>query len=198
MSNSHRWDQIYLDRLAEGAVPLTGDPSLVLVEHQAMLPDSGTAIDVAAGLGRNSMWLARNGLDVQAVDVSMVAVEAITAAAVDQQLAVRGEQLDVEVDGLGARRFDVIAITYFLDRTLLASLATHLNPAGVALFAQPTVTNLERNAGPSERFSLAVGEVIEIAEHLRQQGLEIVTATEEWRSNGAHEGWLVVRRPDET
>lgn len=191
-----RWDQAYRDRLDAGEQALTGDPALILRAHDHLLPATGRAIDVASGLGKNAAWLAGRGLDVVAADISAVAVDAINHSATTHGLAVRGEELDIETHGLGDATFDVIAISYFLDRALLACLASHLAPGGLALFAQPTVTNLERNAGPSERFSLGAGEVVELADALAADGLDIVTADEKWRANTAHEAWLVVRRPD--
>lgn len=194
MTALSRWDQIYTDRLASGDRALTGEPSPILVAHEHLLPMAGRAVDVAAGLGRNTAWLARVGLTVTAIDSSVVAVDAIDQAAAELGIAVGGEQRDIEANGLGERTFDLIVITYFIDRPLLASLAQHLAPGARALFAQPTVTNLERNDGPSERFCLAVGEIHNLAQHLQSEGLQIVTATEEWRANGAHEGWLAVRQ----
>lgn len=193
--SAKRWDGAYSDRLAAGEEPLVGEPSLILRAHEEMLPHTGDVAEVASGLGRNAGWLARRGLSVLAVDVSQVAVHAINSAAAASELAVQGEVRDVETEGLGDRTFDLIVITYFVDRDLLLALPNHLAPNGVAVFAQPTVTNLERNPGPSARFSLGAGEVHTIADALQQRGLEIVTADEQWRANNTHEAWLVVRQP---
>jgi SAM-dependent methyltransferase len=66
----------------------TAEPSRFLVEQVADLP-AGRALDVAAGEGRNAVWLAAQGWQVTAVDFSPVAVEK------GRQLA---EQRDVTVD----------------------------------------------------------------------------------------------------
>src|SRR5215213_3588386 len=49
------------------------DPNAALVEFASALPP-GRAIDIGAGEGRNSVWLATCGWDVTALDVSDVAL----------------------------------------------------------------------------------------------------------------------------
>lgn len=190
-----RWDATYTRRLQEGDLALAGEPAEILEAHEQLIPSSGTAVDVACGLGRHARWLAERGLLTTATDMSSVALAAVAEAAVRAGLSITTQLRDVESSALGDQRFGVIVITYFLDRTLLARLDAHLDPGGVALFAQPTVTNLTRNAGPSERFCLRDDEVAELGERCTRQGLRVITANQAWRANGAHEGWLVVTRP---
>lgn len=70
------------------------EPDESLVELVSPLPP-GRAVDLGAGEGRNSLWLAREGWDVVAVDASEVALDRLSRAA-----AVEG----VEVLGLEQRR----------------------------------------------------------------------------------------------
>ncbi len=50
-------------------------PSAFLPEQRHRLPASGTALCIADGEGRNSVWLAEQGLDVTAFDFSPLAVD---------------------------------------------------------------------------------------------------------------------------
>ena len=50
------------------------DPSTFLVENIDLLP-LGRALDVAMGSGRNSIYLARMGFQVEGIDISEEAVQ---------------------------------------------------------------------------------------------------------------------------
>lgn len=65
----------------------TKEPNAVLVQFAGEL-EPGRALDVGAGDGRNAIWLATQGWDVTAIDLSTVALEraAERAAARDAQL----------------------------------------------------------------------------------------------------------------
>lgn len=137
-------------------------------------------------------------MDVVLCDVSEVALEQAEAIVAARGLPLTTEHRDVEADGMEGQ-WDLIVVTYFLNRPLLHSLGRHLNVGGVALFVQPTVTNLERNERPSRRFLLADGEIGDIAADMARRAAvdEIELATlhrsEAWR-DGTHEARLVVSR----
>ena len=46
------------------------EPSTFLLSLDAILPYSGTALDIAGGPGRNALWLAERGLDTTLLDIS--------------------------------------------------------------------------------------------------------------------------------
>ena len=68
-------------------------PNRFLAQHAALLRKGEskrpTALSVADGEGRNSVWLAEQGLDVTAVDISDVAVAKARRLAVHRQVEVR-------------------------------------------------------------------------------------------------------------
>ena len=68
MSNAF-WDERYAKAAAEGAAVWSIEPNGWIAEVTGSLPP-GTAIDLAAGEGRNSLWLASRGWSVTAVDFS--------------------------------------------------------------------------------------------------------------------------------
>jgi len=51
------------------------EPNRFLARRAALLEEGATAMSIADGEGRNSVWLADQGLDVTAVEISAVAVE---------------------------------------------------------------------------------------------------------------------------
>ncbi len=64
------WDERYASKELVWSI----DPNQFVERHLAGLTP-GTAIDLAAGEGRNALWLASRGWEVTAVDFSSVAIE---------------------------------------------------------------------------------------------------------------------------
>lgn len=182
-----RWDA----RWAEGEGP-SRTPAPILLAWADRLPVMGSALDVASGPGRNALWLAERGLQVTAVDVSPVALTQLSHAAAAMGLGVRTVHRDLEADPFPEGRWDVVVCTAYLQRDLFPTLRAALAPGGLLLFSQPTPTNLERHPRPSRRFLVEVGELAGFAGEL-----EVLQADADWRAEGHHEAWLVLRKPDE-
>lgn len=95
-----------------------------------LLPPSGRAIDVACGRGQVAVWLAQRGLEVDAVDVSPVALAAGSALAEANGVEVRWHAADLD-DGLPGGAWDVIVCQRFRDPALYPALAAALSPGGL-------------------------------------------------------------------
>ena len=76
MSIAEKWNARY--RAATGE----RQASRVLAENLHLLPERGLALDLACGLGANSILLARQGLKVAAWDIADVAIAALQETAV--------------------------------------------------------------------------------------------------------------------
>ena len=76
-----------------------------LAQHRSLLVAGKAALAVADGEGRNSVWLARQGLHVDAFDISSVGVAKAARLArehdvtVDLRVAVDREVKEVEIEG---------------------------------------------------------------------------------------------------
>lgn len=68
--DAEAWDQRY----AAAELVWSADPNRFVEQECAALPP-GRAVDLAAGEGRNAIWLARRGWQVTAVDFSAVALD---------------------------------------------------------------------------------------------------------------------------
>ena len=92
----------------------------------------GRALDVACGLGRHALWLARLNFTVDAVDVADVAVAHVAAAAKEHGLPVRASRGELRApDSLPEPPYDAIVVVNFLDRDLLPCFAGALAPGGL-------------------------------------------------------------------
>jgi len=126
-----RWDERY--RQNHPASKLTPDP---WAESQARWLQGGRALDVACGRGRHTLWLARLGYQVDAVDISAVGLRGLAGRIRAERLSdkVRLIQADLEVWRPPANTYDLILVTRYFNRDLLASFAEALKPGGMVLY----------------------------------------------------------------
>ena len=188
---TQKWDSRYRDREASEA-----SACQVLSENSHLLPSSGSALDLAAGLAGNGQLLARLGLDTRAWDISPLAVEKINELAGHERLSLRAECIDIEHDVLPSSRFDVLTVSYFLYRERMRDYLDLLSPGGL-LFYQTYTREYVVPAGPTNpAFRLARNELLHLTSSLeilfyREEGLVGDT------SRGARgEAMLIARRPE--
>ena len=87
MSQEIRWNARYQDA---GDEYLFGtEPNRFLAHRAELLRNGRTVVAVADGEGRNSVWLAEQGLEVTAVEISRVAVEKARRLAAARQQNIR-------------------------------------------------------------------------------------------------------------
>lgn len=185
-SARERWDRRYRDSAG------TLEPAELLLEIEALLPGTGTMVDVAGGSGRNALWFADRGFDVTVIDVSEEGLAHTTSRADARGVVVDCILRDLERDLLPpGRTWDVALMHYFSHRDVLRSLPAALNPGGLLVFAQPTILNLERHERPARRFLMEPGELEDIAADMAD--IEVIDVSEQWRANGRHEARLLAR-----
>ena len=126
-----RWDARYREN--HPAARLTPDP---WVQAQARWLAGGRALDVACGRGRHTLWLARMGYQVDAVDISLVGLRGLAERIESEGLTdqVRLIQVDLEVWRPPPDTYDLILVTRYFNRELLAAFGDALRPGGMALY----------------------------------------------------------------
>jgi SAM-dependent methyltransferase len=113
------------------------------------LPQQGSALELACGLGGNALLLASHGLDTKAWDISDVAINKLQAYVKKMNVALFAEIRDVVVDPPETHSFDVIVVSHFLDRSLAPQLVSALNPGGL-LFYQSFIQDAVSLCGPQK------------------------------------------------
>jgi SAM-dependent methyltransferase len=145
-----RWDEKYAGIEFQPALP----PSqFVAAELTGLAP--GRALDLAAGHGRHTVWLAEHGWQVTAVDFSRVGLD--KARKLSAARGIGDDQVDWVVADLDDYRpareaFDLVLMAYFqvgaeLRAKVLAEAATALAPAGTLLAVGHDLTNLAEGVG---------------------------------------------------
>lgn len=140
-SDADKWNHIYQTGQHEARAP-----AQVLLNHQHLLPETGTALDLACGLGTNALLLADNGLTTYAWDISQEAVKQLQEKANTQNLII--EQRDVVKHPPAPESFDVIVVSRFLDRGLIPSLMKALRNYGL-IFYQTFIKEKTHETGPN-------------------------------------------------
>ncbi len=185
-ADKKKWDAKYTGREGSGQ----HDPWLDTIAH--LLPDKGAALDVAGGAGRNALWMARRGLRVTLTDISTVGMEIALGQASREGLSLSLLAADLDSDPLSEGPWDIVMCLNFLDRRLFGDFKRLLAPGGVLVFAQPTLSNLQRHKHPSERYLLQDGELPELV-----QGLDIRLYEEGWADSGRYEARVVARKGED-
>jgi SAM-dependent methyltransferase len=148
--DSQQWDERY----AGAEFQWTTRPNqFVAAELADLLP--GRALDLAAGEGRNTVWLAERGWQVTAVDFSRVGLEkgrTLSAARGIEDARVTWVVADLRDYEPERGTFDLVLIAYFqviqdLRASVLARAAAALAPGGTLLVIGHDLTNLAAGVG---------------------------------------------------
>ena len=130
-------------------------PSAWLRRWISCVRPGGAVLDVAAGSGRHSRFLARMGFEVDAVDRDAGLFR-------DPPAGVTLLQADIESGPwpYAGRAFDAVVVTNYLHRPLLPVLVDSLEPGGVLVYETFAQGN-ERFGKPSNpAYLLAPGELL--------------------------------------
>ncbi|MGD9957785.1 class I SAM-dependent methyltransferase [Nocardioides sp.] len=189
------WDERYA---ATDLIWSSGPNQFVEVEC-ADLP-AGRALDLAAGEGRNAIWLAQHGWQVTAVDFAQAGLDKGRRLAGDAQIdwvcgdAVTGRGLDKlgQRESLDHRGFDLVVIAYLQltaseRRAALRRAYSLLRAGGTFLLVAHDSTNLtEGTGGPQEPDVLMTA--ADVLGDLAGEDFEVVRAERVARLVGASDG----------
>jgi SAM-dependent methyltransferase len=120
------WDERYgADRV------WSGEPNPQLVDRVSDLPP-GRALDVGAGEGADAIWLAEQGWQVTALDISQVALDKAAAHADSRGVgaAITWQQADLAAWSGEPGTYDLVSAQFmYLDQPALRQLYRHLGDA---------------------------------------------------------------------
>jgi len=153
VSELERWNQ----RFSAPGYLFGTQPNRFLASKKALLKKGQSALCVADGDGRNSVWLAQLGLEVAAFDISPVAVEKARRLAAERGVRVRYEVAGVYDWAWPLAAFDVVAAIFvqFADPAMRSFMFERmlraLKPGGLLLLEGYTPKQLEyRTGGPPQ------------------------------------------------
>ena len=125
-----------------------------VVERYAQLATEKNTLDIACGMGRNAKFLASQGFEVDALDISSIAIESL------QNIEnINAKEVDFDTYILEENRYDLIVCTHFLKRELFPQILKALKEDGLFIF-ETFMHHPENSKAPSNRsFLLEEGEL---------------------------------------
>lgn len=139
-----RWEDKHQDPEFE----LPDDPIPELERRIDTLP-RGRALDVATGTGRNALYLAAAGYEVDAIDVSYSGLWAAKERGTDRDLSVNWIQADTDSFVFPDQTYAVITVSFYAALNLLPELKAALEPGGVLIYEHHLRTGEDVPVGPS-------------------------------------------------
>lgn len=131
------------------------EPNAWLREHAGVWASGQRVLCVADGEGRNSVWLARQGLQVEAFDIAEVGVAKARRLAAEQGASVDFQVADCDGFAWPESSYDGVAAIFVqfadpaLRERLFAQMQRCLRPGGTLLLQGYTPKQLEyRTGGP--------------------------------------------------
>jgi len=185
MSHEEAWDARY----AESQRVWSGNPNVALVREIADLPP-GRALDLGCGEGADAVWLAENGWQVTAVDISGVALGRAREHAADAGVTIDFQRRDLQ-ESFPDGEYDLVSTQFLhswedLDREkILRRAATAVAPGGTLLIEGHT------DHGPAEVHLPGPDEVIASLE--LGDGWEILTSATHPREQRGPDGVTITR-----
>ena len=136
---------------------LEPDPFLLLAYEnyvQPLFSRPGTALDVAGGLGRHAIWLARRNWRVTLMDVSEVGLAKAREGAGRVADQIEFVRADMKEFNAGRRRYDLVLVFFYLERKIFPELMKALRPGGVLIYKTYTREQRKFKGGPSHPLHL--------------------------------------------
>lgn len=161
VSKLNKWNEAYQD-----ADIASTKPAQVLAENQHLLPREGSALDLACGRAGNAIFLARHGFDVDAVDISPVVLLSVEQYVAQQALPVSCICRDIESEGLLEKQYDVIVVSYFLNRNLFPQIIKALTPNGLLFYETWSQQKVDDSGPKNPDFRLKPTELLGLTSDL--------------------------------
>ncbi len=154
------------------------DPDPFLAENSSIL-GTGIALDLAAGLGANALFMAKIGYSVDAIDISFPALSKLKAEADRLALDVQPIVADLDEYPLPRNRYDVVAIFYFFSPPILSSIQDCMKKPSLLICSTYNYRHTSIKPGFSEKYLVPRGGLIPYV-----HGLDIVTHESEAGEHG--------------
>ncbi len=159
------------------------EPSPFLVEASRGLRP-GRALDLGAGQGRNTLYLARQGWDVTALDISEKGLAAAEAEAARERLKISTVLKAIEDFDFGRNQWDLITMMYvpvrYQDPQLIRRVCDSLRP-GAALIVESVIDSpAEKQRRGPQRGDLEPNELKRVFGSLEIQRYEEKPGISEW------------------
>ncbi|MDD2448639.1 MAG: methyltransferase domain-containing protein [Sulfurimonas sp.] len=122
LEDKKKWNEKYSQNEEQGEVS-------AIVEKYISHANIGIALDVACGTGRNTDFLAKKGFEVDAVDISNVALEKVSKLPTINKI-----EADLDKYNIAPNKYDLIVNVNYLNRRIVSQMKDGLKKDGVIIF----------------------------------------------------------------
>ena len=158
-----KWNQRYAEDSYRKNNPVT-----LLEDWLPKLP-MGRALDVACGAGRNSIFLALAGYQVDAVDISPEGLNRGRQESESQGLSINWIEQDLDQPYAFDTNYDLIIVMWYVNLELITRLSKCLAPGGYLLCEEHLITDREVIGPTSLNYRVAPDDLPEAV-----SGLEVL------------------------
>lgn len=143
-------------------------PSQFLVENIKLLPQ-GKALDIAMGTGRNALYLASLGFDVEGMDISREAVQKALDMAEEHNLKINAHVEDLENGDyrIEKEHYDLIVCFNYLHRPLIPAIKDGFKKGGVIVYETYLQEQAHYGKPKNPAFLLAHNELLDMFRDFR-------------------------------
>lgn len=161
MNSRNKWNLKHQSRISQKE---EWSPNERLMNNSYHL-EGGVALDLACGLGANSFYLADLHYEVHALDISDVAIQYVKDEAKKRLLPIYPHLCDLIDWGnldLPANTYDLVVITYYLDRSLFPFVKSIIKDNGYFFMETFYDSPLNVNKQISNEYKLQSKELLSI------------------------------------
>ncbi|NNE62613.1 MAG: methyltransferase domain-containing protein [Gammaproteobacteria bacterium] len=154
-----------------------GNPVTLLENWIAHIP-VGKAVDIACGAGRNALFMAQSGFEVDAIDISSEGLKKAHQNAVSRGLHINWIEHDLDQPYNFENDYQLVVIMWYVNLTLISRLCNCLAPGGYLLCEEHLVSDCNVAGPGSSSFRVEPGQLREAV-----SGLNIVFYQESIEAN---------------
>jgi SAM-dependent methyltransferase len=143
-------------------------PSQFLIDNSELLP-SGKALDIAMGSGRNTLYLAEQGLEVEGIDISHEDIQQALNTAQERGLKINACVADIEGADYYIEKdaYDLIICFNYLYRPLIPMIKDGLRKGGMVIYETYLVEQADYGKPKNPAYLLKHNELLDMFRDLR-------------------------------
>jgi 2-polyprenyl-3-methyl-5-hydroxy-6-metoxy-1,4-benzoquinol methylase len=158
--DKEKWDKKYIDKaqLLKQRYP---SKNLVLFTNECK---GVKALDIGCGAGRNALYLAKNGFEVDALDIAKVALDKLNEYAKEDKTDKLIHTLHVDIDdvSLHVESYDLVVMANFLDRDMIQKAKVALKKDGIFFVETYMKDDINEKENSKDKNLLKANELKEI------------------------------------
>ncbi len=178
------WDSFYKNKSH-----IYGKEAIAYLQENIDLIPKGRAFVPAMGEGRNAIYLAKKGFNVDGNDISDVAVDKALAEAKLQHVTIKANIVDLKLYSYPENYYDFILMSLFYDKELLPHLKKALKKGAYIMFYAKVELKGVRDNSPSD-FAVKAGELKEAVKEY-----QIIKPYQEFVDHGIRVATILAKKP---